>query len=480
MTYSLIWLPHVLRQAGLKVAEEPGWETRGRREMGRVLGVVCHYTAGARTGNFPSMKVVRDGRAGLAGPLAQLGLGRDGTYYVIAAGRCNHAGEGVWRGITNGNGSFIGIEAENTGGSSDFPWPEIQMDAYHRGVAAILKHIGRGPEFCCGHAEYALPSGRKSDPNFGMDGFRTAVAAILDGRIPPRRPIPAAEPDGGRPTLRRVQPPMRGSFVKKVQAKLGVEGPDVFGPKTEAAVREFQRAHDLVPDGIVGPKTWEKLDAVRGRWKRPEPVAADDPRLRETEWPQPALAPEIVRGGNGGRRPADPASAEPEGPLPSLVWGKGRSPEFLRKVVLISREIGCEPDHLMACMAFETRETFSPSIQNPRSGATGLIQFMPRTAAALGTTTQALSRMSAEDQLDYVGRYFRWFPGIRTLEDLYMAILWPRAIGKPDDYLLFANPSVQYRQNKGLDSDRDGRVTKWEAAAAVRAKLEKGQRSASP
>jgi len=28
---------------------------------------------------------------------------------------------------------------------------------------------------------------------------------------------------------------------------------------TEALVREFQRTHGLVPDGIVGPKTWEAL-----------------------------------------------------------------------------------------------------------------------------------------------------------------------------------------------------------------------------
>ena len=34
------------------------------------------------------------------------------------------------------------------------------------------------------------------------------------------------------------------------------------GPKTEAAVREFQRSHSLVPDGIVGPKTWAALDVA--------------------------------------------------------------------------------------------------------------------------------------------------------------------------------------------------------------------------
>jgi peptidoglycan hydrolase-like protein with peptidoglycan-binding domain len=47
-----------------------------------------------------------------------------------------------------------------------------------------------------------------------------------------------------------------------VQAKIGVVVDGDFGPKTEAAVREFQRVRGLVPDGIVGPMTWAALDGV--------------------------------------------------------------------------------------------------------------------------------------------------------------------------------------------------------------------------
>jgi hypothetical protein len=36
MTFSLAWIPEVLEDAGLKVAEQPGWRTRGRGEMGAV------------------------------------------------------------------------------------------------------------------------------------------------------------------------------------------------------------------------------------------------------------------------------------------------------------------------------------------------------------------------------------------------------------------------------------------------------------
>jgi len=48
--------------------------------------------------------------------------------------------------------------------------------------------------------------------------------------------------------------------VKLMQQKLGIE-PAVtnFGPKTEAAVKEWQAKNGLVADGIVGPATWAKI-----------------------------------------------------------------------------------------------------------------------------------------------------------------------------------------------------------------------------
>ncbi len=273
MAFSLIWLPAVLKNAGLKVAEVDGWETRGSRDVGETFGVICHHTAtpGKNNGNMPTLKTLINGRQGsgsteaLPGPLCQLGLGRDGTFYIVAAGRANHAGAGIWNGLTNGNSNFIGIEAENTGGPDDFPWPGIQMDAYRHGVAAILKYIGKGAEFCAGHKEYALKKGRKSDPDFDMVAFRLSIAAILSGQTPAIKPIPAAEPPAaaggapGRPTLRRGA---TGDLVKIIQQKLQLTPDGVFGAGTEAALRNFQRNNQMVPDGITGPKTWAALDKI--------------------------------------------------------------------------------------------------------------------------------------------------------------------------------------------------------------------------
>lgn len=179
MTYSLLWLPAVLRAAGLMVLEEDGWQTRGHGDVGPTLGVLCHHTAGPLTGDAPSLTTVRDGRPDLSGPLAQLVLARSGTYHVIAAGKCYHAGAGAWQGVTTGNTNFIGIEAENTGLPND-PWPDVQTDAYARGCAAILKHVGKPAIMCAGHKEYALPPGRKTDPSFSVPDFRKRVADLMD------------------------------------------------------------------------------------------------------------------------------------------------------------------------------------------------------------------------------------------------------------------------------------------------------------
>lgn len=162
----------------------------------------------------------------------------------------------------------------------------------------------------------------------------------------------------------------------------------------------------------------------------------------------------------------------------SLAWGAKVSAEFRARAVGIAQRLGVHPDHLMACMAFESGESFRADVRNAAgSGATGLIQFMPATARELGTTTEALARMTPENQLGYVERYFAPYAGrLQSISDVYMAILWPKAIGKPEGYVLWeaSRAPTTYRQNAGLDANRDHAITKSEAATKVRQKLQKG------
>lgn len=50
-----------------------------------------------------------------------------------------------------------------------------------------------------------------------------------------------------------------GPEVAKMQALLGVGADGSFGPGTETAVKAWQQANGLTPDGIVGDATWAKM-----------------------------------------------------------------------------------------------------------------------------------------------------------------------------------------------------------------------------
>ncbi len=163
-----------------------------------------------------------------------------------------------------------------------------------------------------------------------------------------------------------------------------------------------------------------------------------------------------------------------------LAWGAKVAPTFREKVRAIAGRLMCDPSDLMTCMAWESGRTFSPSVRNMAgSGATGLIQFMPNTAAGLGTTTAKLAAMTAEQQLDWVEKYFQPFKGkLSSLADLYMAILWPAAVGKPMEYVLWDQKTrpTTYRQNAGLDANLDGVITKAECAAKLYAMKAEGMK----
>ena len=152
--------------------------------------------------------------------------------------------------------------------------------------------------------------------------------------------------------------------------------------------------------------------------------------------------------------------------------GKYVTDEFKEKVVEISTKLEINPDDLMAIMAFESH--ISPT-QDNFIGAIGLIQFTPATAKDLGTTTDALAKMSAVEQLDYVYKYFnleRLHGKLNSLSDLYMAVLAGRysdAITAQDEDQVWSkkeNPR-EYQNNKGLDINQDGIITKGEATQFV-------------
>lgn len=161
-----------------------------------------------------------------------------------------------------------------------------------------------------------------------------------------------------------------------------------------------------------------------------------------------------------------------------IKCNKGESRDaFIAKVASISAKLGINPNWLMVVMHNESG--INAQIVNKQKGdssdpytrsayrATGLIQFMPSTAIWLGTTTQALYKMTNLEQLDYVYKYYKGFAGkIKSYFDLYMITFFPVAVGKPDDFVIQSksvSASTIAKQNPSFDIDKDFKVTVGEA-----------------
>jgi hypothetical protein len=190
-----LFLPDALRRAGLTVREEPGWQTRGRPPSSGSFdprAFLLHHDASASGSSVPAGKdLVRDGRPGLAGPLSQIYYSF-GIFYVLAAGRANHAGTGPGWGVVGrdlGNALAIGCEWDHTSGE---PVSPSELADLTRGAAAILDALGADPyRAAFGHREYA--PGRKIDPagvdlDSWRDGIAAQIAELRAARNAPSRP----------------------------------------------------------------------------------------------------------------------------------------------------------------------------------------------------------------------------------------------------------------------------------------------------
>lgn len=270
MTFFIPWLVDAARLTGYPVVEVPGWKGRGHGGMRVTEGVVCHHTAGPKVGNMPSLGVITNGRAGLAGPLANYGLARDGTVYVVAAGCAWHAGASSWAGFNDLNDEFVGIEAEDDG---DGKWTPEQHDSYPRLVASILFYCRRGSERTCGHKECCLPKGRKPDPGgVNMIDFRNRVNWLLGDplkRIPrfSNPPAPTKKKDHG----------MQDIIIPRGKGEIRLIVPVGDASKTTAkaflsavvtGVKGTARCFAQSDSGGIADWSWT-INMVSGRSERP-------------------------------------------------------------------------------------------------------------------------------------------------------------------------------------------------------------------
>lgn len=184
-----VWLPDVLKAAGLKVrVHQPhpgcgGAFENGHGDFGDIWGMMFHHT-----GSFgeTEMGIAHHPTLDLCSQALVL---PDGTWVICGVGIAWHAGEGSYPGIArdNGNQVLIGVEVANDGGGTPGKphrtgWPDVQYNSVVTGFAACLKHMGKPAVRAIGHKEYAGAAQGKWDPGaIDMNIWRRDVQRVIDG-----------------------------------------------------------------------------------------------------------------------------------------------------------------------------------------------------------------------------------------------------------------------------------------------------------
>ena len=130
--------------------------------------------------------------------------------------------------------------------------------------------------------------------------------------------------------------------------------------------------------------------------------------------------------------------------------------DFMAEVNRVSNRFGINPNDLLALMRSES--SLNPQAVNPTTGATGLIQFMPKTARSLGTTVEELRNMSAAQQMRFIEKYFESvnLPRGASAGTLYAYVFLP---GRAQRQILARAGENFYEANRGLDMNKDGIIT---------------------
>lgn len=130
---------------------------------------------------------------------------------------------------------------------------------------------------------------------------------------------------------------------------------------------------------------------------------------------------------------------------------------FKAKLVSICQALRINPNWMLFVMIKES--DLDPKSRNPRSSASGLIQFMDSTARDLGTSISAIRNMSGIEQLDYVYKYYKPYAGkMSCVEDVYLVTFMPGYFSSRNDDSKNMGGSRIAALNGVVDLDSDGQI----------------------
>lgn len=228
MAERLLWLPDALHDAGVPFTIVPGFEDRGATPS-TCRGIIWHDTVTPIppwTDDGATALLVRGRPPTVPPPLSQIGVEQSGRWVLVASGRANHNGYGLWGNAT------VGIEVYCGGGLAgrEQPWNARQRETVAIGSAVLCAHFRLGADRCLGHKE--------SDPDRKIDPWRTdcnaqrgVVAHLLAGGQldRPAPPQPAYNPEDD------MQPQLWHQEDKETRAALVT-----FGEGADRAVTAVQ------------------------------------------------------------------------------------------------------------------------------------------------------------------------------------------------------------------------------------------------
>jgi len=173
---------------------------------------------------------------------------------------------------------------------------------------------------------------------------------------------------------------------------------------------------------------------------------------------------------SGGAPPggAPPGGAPPGGSAQTQQILKN-DPEFTTSINELAKAKGYDASDLLAMIGSETGGTFDPKIKNPDSEATGLFQITRESGVAerLGYKSfdefsKSAQKMTRAEQVRKIGtEYFKNAPNNLKGGQLYAQLFLPGRFNPKsgDNQVLTRSGEDYYKGNKGLDVNKDGKIT---------------------